>query len=126
MIVYRRTVMNMVKMTLTTMLILGLNTTAHARDYRIFDLGMDGYEHYYRVTCHDPYTEGTVVVKYEEKEGESNTSSGEYTGDQQPVRTATSGDEVSPVVEICMSDASGKTRCKDNWSVSDAAKQLCK
>ncbi len=109
------------------MLILGLNATARAGDYKIFDLGMDGYEHYYRVTCHDPYREGTVVVIYEERDIEISTSSDENTEDQQPVRAiSSSDDDVSPVVEICMTDASGKTRCKDDWSVADAAKELCK
>ena len=98
-----RTAMHSLKSLLTILFIFALSPATQAGDYRLYDRGIDGFEYYYEVSCVDPYVRGTIVVKYEEQEGDS-----------------------PEVVEICLSGGSGKERCKANWTVTKAAQSFCK
>lgn len=125
-----RTAMHSLKSLLTILFIFALSPVTQAGDYRLYDRGMDAFEHYYEVSCVDPYVRGTIVVKYEEQEVEQDTSTSEYVpGETDPSELpgpSTSGDETLPVVEICVAGGSYKERCKSNWTVAKAAESFCK
>jgi hypothetical protein len=126
-----RTAMHSLKSLLTILFIFALSPAVQAEGYRLYDRGMDAFERYYEVSCNDPYKRGTIVVKYEERELEQDTSTSEYVPgetdpSQLPGPSPTSGDESLPVVEICLSGGSEKERCKANWTVTKAAQSFCK
>ncbi len=120
-----KTAMHSITSLLMFVFIIASSPAAQAGDYRLYDLGMDGFEYYYEVSCNDPYKRGTIVVKYKEQEVEQGT------GTESPDLTSATevpiaGNVFPTVVEICLMDGSGNDRCKANWTVTKAAQSFCK
>ena len=123
--------MNITKFIITFLFVLGLGTQVQAAEYRLFDLGSDGFEHYYRISCHDPYSQGTVVVKYEEKTNpventraiDRPTSEGEGLP---PKRVSALSSQLPTVAEVCSMNSSGESQCRKRWSVAAAAQATCR
>ena len=122
--------MNITKIIITTLFLLGLGSQAQAGDYKLFDIGQDGHEHYYRISCQDPYSQGTVVVKYEEKtkpirDRVSDSPSAEGEG-LPPKRSSALSSQLPAVAEICSTNANDETQCRRRWSVAAAAQAMCR
>jgi hypothetical protein len=123
--------MNTIKLFIISLFVLGLGTQVQAAEYRLFDLGLDGNEHYYRVSCHDPYVDGSVIVKYEEKSipGLYNRPSDRPSAEGEglpPKRSSAGANQLVTVAEICSIDADDETQCRKRWSVAAAAQEMCK
>ncbi len=126
--------MNFTKIFMTFLFVLGLGSQAQAGEYKLFDMGTDGNEHYYRVSCQDPFSQGDVVVIYEEQSvprlNNRSTDRPTAEGDGLPPKRNTSSTGITRqlpgIEEICISDANGETQCRKRWSVAAAAQTICK
>ncbi len=123
--------MNITKFFITILFFIGLGSQAQAGGYKIFDIGKDGDEHYYRISCQDPFSEGTVVVNYAERSipGLNNRPSDRPSveGDGlPPVRSTASSSQLPVIEEICMVDSDDEVQCRQRWSVAAAAQAMCR
>ena len=122
--------MNTTKIIITTLFLLGFGSQIQASEYKLFDIGSDGNEHYYRISCQDPYSQGTVVVKYEERSvpGINNRSSDRPSAEGEgvpPKRSSALSSQLPAVAEICSTDSNDNTQCRKRWSVAAAAQAMC-